>query len=265
VLEIARAYPTLLRVGLAETIAYRAEFLVWVLTTTLPLIMLAIWTAAAREAPIGRFGQAEFTAYYLAALIVRQTTGSWVVWELNMEIRQGTLPLKMLRPMHPLIAYSAESLAAIPMRSLLALPVAILLLVSHGGRHVPHDPARLAILLLAILGAWLLQFAVMATVGSLAMIVHSSTAIYEVWLGLFAVLSGYLVPLELLPRSLAAVARVLPFRYMLGFPVELLTGALPARAALGDLAVQWALALALCWMAGAVWRAGARRYQAFGG
>ena len=31
------ALPTLLRVGVAETVAYRAEFLVWVLTTTQPL------------------------------------------------------------------------------------------------------------------------------------------------------------------------------------------------------------------------------------
>ena len=35
-----RALPTLLRIGVAETVAYRAEFLVWMLTTTMPLIML---------------------------------------------------------------------------------------------------------------------------------------------------------------------------------------------------------------------------------
>ena len=33
----ARAYPTLLRVGFAEAVAYRAEMLVWMLATTMPL------------------------------------------------------------------------------------------------------------------------------------------------------------------------------------------------------------------------------------
>ena len=66
-----RAFPTLLRVGFSEAVAYRAEMLIWVLATTMPLVMLALWSAVAREAPIGRFGQSEFTAYFLADFIVR--------------------------------------------------------------------------------------------------------------------------------------------------------------------------------------------------
>src|SRR5215471_7632850 len=98
-MRILRVAPTLLRIGLAEAFAYRAEFLVWVLTTTLPLIMLALWSAVVRGGvPVGRFGAAEFTAYYLSALIVRVLTGSWVVWTLNTEIRQGVLSLRLLRP-----------------------------------------------------------------------------------------------------------------------------------------------------------------------
>ncbi|HVV81815.1 MAG TPA: hypothetical protein VHE35_02005, partial [Kofleriaceae bacterium] len=63
-----RAMPTMLRVGLAETIAYRAEMIVWILTTTMPLVMLALWTSVAAEAPFQQFTQADFVAYYLGAL-----------------------------------------------------------------------------------------------------------------------------------------------------------------------------------------------------
>ena len=38
----AKAFPTLLRVGVSEVVAYRAEFLVWILTTNMPLVMLAL-------------------------------------------------------------------------------------------------------------------------------------------------------------------------------------------------------------------------------
>ena len=44
-----RTIPTLLRVGVAETVAYRAEFLVWILTTTIPLVMLGLWSTVADE------------------------------------------------------------------------------------------------------------------------------------------------------------------------------------------------------------------------
>src|SRR5213079_1094660 len=50
-----RAFPTLFRVGLAEMIAYRAEFVIWILTTNMPLVMMALWTAVASEGAVGRF------------------------------------------------------------------------------------------------------------------------------------------------------------------------------------------------------------------
>src|SRR5258706_7668805 len=93
-----RALPTLFRVGLASTIAYRGEFLVWILSTNMPLVMLALWLEVAREGALGRYGEKQFIAYFLATLIVRLLTGSWVVWELNMEVRQGILGMRLLRP-----------------------------------------------------------------------------------------------------------------------------------------------------------------------
>src|SRR5262245_61620273 len=98
--RILRAFPTLLRVGFAGALAYRAELLIWMMTTTMPLVMLALWTAVAREAPFGRFGEDDFVAYYLAALIVRTLTSCWVIWEMNQEIRNGTLSLRLVRPIH---------------------------------------------------------------------------------------------------------------------------------------------------------------------
>ena len=52
-----RALPTFLRVGFASAVAYRSEFLIWVLTTNMPLVMLALWSAVARDAPVGQFSQ----------------------------------------------------------------------------------------------------------------------------------------------------------------------------------------------------------------
>ena len=119
-----RALPTLLKVGFSEAVAYRAEFVVWLLSTNMPLVMLALWSAVARDAPVGRFGQREFVAYFLAAFVVRLMTGAWVIWELNFEIRQGTLAFRLLRPVHPLFHYAAENISAMPMRLLVTAPIA---------------------------------------------------------------------------------------------------------------------------------------------
>jgi ABC-2 type transport system permease protein len=260
-----RAVPTLLRVGLAEAVAYRAEMLVWLLSTTMPLVMLALMSAVAREAPVGRFGQAEFAAYYLAALVVRLNAGAWVIWEVNFEIRQGTLAFRLLRPIHPLVSYACANVGAMPLRLLASVPIVALALAVLGPNRFTHDPLLLALFPLTVVGAWLITFLAMAIIGALAFRVESSGSLFEVWLGLFGVFSGYLIPLELFPAWLATAARFLPFRYMLAFPVEMVIGMTPRAAALGELAIQWGFVLVLGLAARATWRAGLRRFAAYGG
>ena len=96
--RLISAGPTLLRVGWAGIVAYRAEMVIWILTATLPLVMLALWNAAAANGPIGAYGQVEFARYFTINLIVRQLTGCWVMWELNYLIRTGGLSSWLLRP-----------------------------------------------------------------------------------------------------------------------------------------------------------------------
>jgi ABC-2 type transport system permease protein len=260
-----RAYPTLLRIGFAEMVAYRAEFLVWILTTNMPLVMMALWTAVAAEGPVGGFGQRDFVTYYLATLIVRIVTSSWMVWELTMDIRQGRLATRLLRPLHPLLAYSAQHLAAVPIRILVVSPLLAVLVVVSGPVLAIDDPTRLLIFVASLAGAWLLLFLTMVIIGTLAMFVDSALAVFELWLGIHFILSGYLVPIDLLPSWVGALARALPFRYMLGFSVETLIGRLDNQAALGQLGIQWLYVAGLSLVASAVWRAGMRRFVAFGG
>lgn len=260
-----RAIPTLLRVGLAEAVAYRAEMLVWLLSTTMPLVMLALMSAVAREAPVGRFGQAEFGAYYLAALVVRLNAGAWVIWEVNFEIRQGTLAYRLLRPIHPLVSYACANVGAMPLRLLASIPVVVLALATLGAGRFTQDPLLLALFPLTVIGAWLITFLAMAVIGALAFAIDSSSSVFELWLGLYGVFSGYLVPLELFPRWLEVTAKVSPFRFMLSFPVEMIIGLTPRADALRELAIQWTYVAVLALAARITWRAGLRRFAAFGG
>lgn len=260
-----RAVPTLLRVGFAGAVAYRSEFLVWVLATTMPLVMLALFWAVAEEAPVGRFGQREFAAYYLATWIVRQLTGSWVVWDMNMEIRQGTLGMRLLRPIHPFLSYGAENVAAIPFRFLVSLPMALLALAWVGPGAFSGDPLLWALAALSTAGAWLMNFCAMAMIGTLGLYWERSIALFDLWLGLFFIFAGYLIPLALFPAWLAPVVRWLPFRFIQSLPVELALGLVDRREALAAVLVQWAYAAALLAGSLALWRRGVARFQAYGG
>jgi ABC-2 type transport system permease protein len=152
-----------------------------------------------------------------------------------------------------------------PLRLMVALPVAVAAAWWVGPERITHDPLLLALFPLTVLGAWLITFLSMAMVGTLAFRFDSATSVFELWLGLFGIFSGYLVPLELFPPWVAGVARWLPFRSMLGYPVELVTGLLTRPQALLELAIQWGWIAGLGVLVHFAWRAGLRRFAAFGG
>ena len=260
-----RAIPTLLRIGVAETVAYRAEFLVWMLTTTLPLVMLGLWTSVASEAPFRGYSSPDFVAYYLATLIVRNLTGSWVVWQINEEVRQGQMSMRLLRPVHPFVQYAVSHVAAVPLRGIVALPVTAIILITSARASISHDPAQVVMFLPSIAAAWILTFAFLFALGSCAFFLDKAMSLMEVYFGVFAIFSGYLIPLALLPWWLRDAAAYLPFRFMLSVPVEIITSrGMGAGEAARLVGLQCAWAAAMLVISMAVWRAGVRRYEAVG-
>ena len=260
-----KAFPTLLRVGVAETVAYRGEFLVWILTTTLPLVMLGLWTSVAEEAPFRGYTGADFVAYYLATLIVRNLTGSWVAWQISEEIRGGLLAMRLLRPIHPFIAYGASHVAAIPFRTLVTVPIAAILLLSSGASALTTEPVQLALILPSIALGWLITYSILFAIGALAFHLTKTMAIANLYFGAFVPLSGYLMPLPLMkPAWIATFASYTPFPSMLYTPVRLMTAHLERGELRTMLLAQVGWMAAMVVLALWLWRSGLKRFEAVG-
>ena len=87
----------------------------------------------------------------------------------------------------------------------------------------------------------------------------------DTWLVFFVVFSGYLIPVDLFPHGMRAIVDWLPFRYQIGLPVELLTGAHDVAHALTLLARQWVWVAVGLGITSFLWRRGLRRFAAYGG
>jgi ABC-2 type transport system permease protein len=263
--RFASLIAALTRTAFAAAVAYRSQFIVWILATNTPLVMLALWSEVAREAPFGHFGQRAFVAYFLVTLIVRLMTGTWVVWEMNLEIKDGTLSQRLLRPVHPFLVYAVDNLAAVPLRALVSLPIACVVLFTVARAQLTTDPALWAMGMVGIFGAWLVSFAAMLAIGSLGLFWESSIALWDLWYAFYFVFAGYLFPLAFFPPALHRAAEMSPFPYTLALPVETLLGMHSRSDALAGLTVQWGYGVFFLAAAITLFRRGLVRYAAYGG
>lgn len=259
-----RAFPALLRVAWADMVAYRAEIVIWFLTGSLPIIMMLVWDRVAEDGSVGRFDQQGFAGYFTATLVCRQLTGSWVVWEINQWIRTGSLSPALLKPLNPLLYVCTESLAEKPLRFAALVPLVGLLVWWRPEMQLSAGPLELALAAASIGLGWLLNLTIQVCFGCLAFRLEQTMGLYMVWFGLWALLSGYLFPLELLPPGVHAVVSALPFRATLGVPVEILSGGLTGWAVAGGLAFQLAWVVVTAIVARWLWRWGIRQYEAYG-
>lgn len=114
ILKIAQ---TFLSTYYAYMVEYRAELFFWVLSGSLPFILMGIWIKASETGNIG-LTSIEFARYFLAAFIVRQSNVVWVIWEFEKEVIQGKLSPRLLQPIDPVwhhfLSHIAERFARFP-------------------------------------------------------------------------------------------------------------------------------------------------------
>jgi ABC-2 type transport system permease protein len=259
-----RALPDLLRVGFASIVAYRAEMVIWVLTASMPLIMLALWNAVAMGRPIAGYDQDALARYFAVTLIVRQLTAAWLVWILSFEIRTGALSAKLLKPVHPLIHHGITMASALPFRSVVLLPLVLGLVAWRPELVAWPGLAALGLGLVAVVIAFVMNFCVQALFGMLGFWVDKTDSIFGAWFSVWLVLSGYIAPLRMYPEWAQTPIKLSPFRGMLGLPVELLAGEIGPWDGLVEVGIQFGWLVLIVLAVRGMWNVGIRRYGAFG-
>ncbi|MBA3923615.1 MAG: ABC-2 family transporter protein [Nostocaceae cyanobacterium] len=259
--QIIRKARTLLAINYAYMVEYRAELILWVLSNSLPIILMGVWIQAAQS---GRFGltSTQFARYFLTVFIVRQFTVTWVVYEFEREIVEGKLSPRLLQPIDPVwhhvASHLAERAARMPFTLLL---IAFFFILYPQSFWIP-SLGNCLLFALAIILSFSLRFIIQYTFALCAFWTERASAIENLFFLFYLYLSGLIAPLAVFPEPVRAVVMWTPFPYLVNFPVSLLMG-LPVNLGQGFLAIfGWGLLFYILnrWL----WRQGLKRYSGMG-
>lgn len=255
----------LIKATWASWLQHRGFFYLVAFSWMIPLLVyLFVWSTAAGESDVGGLSRGQLVGYYIVLILVNQFTFSTNNWTVGDAIRYGQYNYLLLRPMSPIMDAIASEVAvkvvfmtfAVPLATVLALILRPEVEITLGGvlAFVP-----------ALLMAWALRWLWGFWLAILAFWSTRADALLSLQESLVFLLGGQIAPPALLPGAMQTLATVLPFRYMVAFPVEVLSGQLSGAEMAAGFAWQAGWLLLAAALFALLWRAGLKRYAAVGG
>jgi ABC-2 type transport system permease protein len=264
--QLVDFYATVSRTAVQEQFQYRTANTMYMVGMVVePVIYLVVWSVVAEASggEVGGYTPGGFAAYYIVWMLVRNMNIVFTPYGWEFRIREGQLSGMLVRPMHPLhydLAYFAGwKVIAV----LLWLPIAIVLSLLFRPE-LSVNLAQAATFLVAIWGAYVIRTLLLFLLGLVTLWTTRVAALFELYFTAELLLSGRLVPLDLMPDWVLRWVDLLPFRSTFGFPIEALVADLSGPELVRGLAAQ-AFWIAAGWvLAMVVWRRAIRRYTAVG-
>ncbi|WP_150275364.1 ABC transporter permease [Paenibacillus tepidiphilus] len=231
---------------------------------TAPVIYLLVWQTAVAGGAIGGYDRNDVILYYLCLIVVNQATYPTTHWTTAEHIHNGTISAQLLRPV-PLIYHALGTEFAVKIVCLPFVSAVVILLGMGFKVRLTLEAEGLMIAAAALVFAAVLRFLLAYAISLLAFWTQQSNALLQVNDTLVFLLAGQVAPLAMFPDELHKLALLLPYRYVVSFPVEAALGKLSAAEIGSGFAISggWILGLAL--LTGLLTGRGTKKYTSVGG
>ncbi len=133
-------YRAQFKTTIAGMLQYRGALVIWLLELVLePLIYLAVWRAVAHAqgGNVDGFTAGDFAAYFVATMMINHATFTWIMWQFDFRVRQGSFCPQLLRPVHPIHKDIADNIGYKLLTLSVMAPVALALGTAFQARFDP--------------------------------------------------------------------------------------------------------------------------------
>jgi ABC-2 type transport system permease protein len=221
-----------------------------------------LWRTAAHAAPDGHvagYDARQFAWYLVVSEAVTISLNSRLIEDIGFQIADGSIAVELLRPASVLgVRVMAEIGRCLPRLAACMVAGVVLASLMEGA---PPSVAGVLLALPAVVLAITCNLVAQHAFAAAAFWVRDARSTWFLYQKLVFILGGMLIPLQVMPHALHAVASWLPFMAMAYVPARLASGHVEPQLLLVQ--VGWIALLSLG--AIAVFGAGERRLQVVGG
>jgi ABC-2 type transport system permease protein len=208
------------RLAIESELVYRFRIVVWVIADVIqPLLLATLWIAVGNASDIGYSTNMMITYYFFIAIVTRFTE-DWSLTVISNEIYSGGFYKYMLKPFNYMYQMLGLNLAT-------KIPVLFVGGVLLSGRiNVNLSLLNVFFFAISIIVGFLLTFIFSNTFALFTIFFKQVVGLRAIYLNMLSILSGEYIPLFVLPGLIFGILKYLPFRFMLSFPIEVITGML---------------------------------------
>ncbi len=263
-------YVKAFELGFQTALEYRVNFLISLISAAYPIfIQTFLWTAIYQNSSGGvvyGFTYRQMIAYTFMAGLVARLVRTGFEYEIMDDVKSGKFSKFLVQPLgyfpYRLASYFGQKVPNQAM--ILGILVLVLVGLNRFWGVTVEFPRILAFLLTLVL-ATALNFLIFYCFSAMSFWIVEVGFLYEGIRIVTVLLSGGIFPLEVFGERFVAVMNLLPFKYTVNYPINVLNGNIPADGVLQGLLMQCAWIAACLLISGVLWREGGRRYVAVGG
>lgn len=250
-----------------EYMQYRLNFIMWRVRNILRLIVVYFlwWAIFSERNSIFGYSETQLLTYVLASSIVAGIVFSTKTQDIGSEINSGDLSNLLLKPINVFKYWLARDIGDKILNICFAfIEVAILILLLRPSVFIQTNFYLLVFTILAIGISLILYFLIsliLSFFGFWTPDIWGPRFLFFIILEFFA---GGLFPLDMLPKPIYAFLSLLPFNYLLFFPIKIYLGQLSMVSIFQGLLISILWVLVLYKFAQKTWYKGLSVYGAYG-
>lgn len=265
-----RKYGYAFLLGFKRTLEYRLSFFLTMISCLFPMVIqYYLWTsmyAHSTDPFIFGYSYRQMILYVLLASLLTLVVSAGFEWDIASDIKEGGLNAVLVRPVSYVLYRICSFLGGKILQVLLSLAIIAVLLLFY-----PPIDGRLWQLRDMVLFVAALWNGVVMNMMIFYCLSMMAFWISEVW-GVFAgfgvvssLFSGGVFPIEVFGAVVNRLLDYLPFKYVVYFPVNVLTFRVTGTAVLEGIAIQLGWMALLAVLARVIWQTGTKKYVSIGG